>query len=247
MIIKCKANELGFNVDGKVITNDVAPIEHNDRTFLPIRFIAEQFGWLVNYDAISRIVTIADIKTRFNTIDETAIDFGMYANCTSIARFQEFGAYVYKDNDGYYWADVKLGTPERQQVIIDATKARKCCAILHTHGGTAGGASCNNFSTGDKKTAKKYKKPMYMCSPVGDQWRYDYDKGNGGTVTKIGEAPIDWKFENFCISVGSKSYSESKTNFLDYFNGRYRPLGTSVPCGYIFDYYNQMFLLGDKY
>lgn len=247
MEIKCKANNRNFNIDGKNVTNDVAPIEYNDRTFLPIRFVAEQFGWLVNYNDTSHVITISDVKTRFNTMNEAAIDFGMYANCASIARFQEFGAYLYQDDDGYYWSDVALGTPEQQQVIIDSTKARKCCAILHTHGGTAGGASCNNFSTGDKKTAKKYGKPMFMCSPVGEQWRYDCDLGNGGKVTHIGFAPIDWKFENFCIGINKRNYDTSKKEFLEYFNGKYRPLANYIRNGYIFDYYNNMFLLGDKY
>lgn len=247
MIIKCKANNEIFNINGENIFNDVPPLNINDRTYLPIRFIAEQMGMYVDYNATTQIVTISDIKSRFNTLDEAAIDFGMYANCASIARFQEFGAYAYQDRDGYYWDDVALGTPEQQQVIIDATKARKCCAILHTHGGTAGGASCNNFSTGDKKTARKYKKPMFMCSPVGDQWRFDYDKGNGGSVTHIATAPIDWKHEAFCTSVGSVDYNSSKEVFLKYFNGQYKPIADHIKQGYIFDYYNQMFLNGDLY
>lgn len=247
MIIKCKANDKIFEVNGEGIFNDVPPLNINDRTYLPIRFIAEQMGMYIDYNVTTKVVTVSDVKTRFNNLNEAAIDFGMYTNCASIARFQEFGAYIYQDEDGYYWDDVTLGTPEHQQVIIDATKARKCCAILHTHGGTAGGASCNNFSTGDKNIARKYKKPMFMCSPIGDQWRFDYDKGNGGKVTQIGYAPIDWKFENFCTSLGKRNYETAKNDFINYFGGKYKPIADEFENGYIFDYYNQMFLHNHLY
>ena len=88
---------------------------------------------------------------------------------------------------------------------------------------------------------------MFMCSPVGDQWRFDYDKGNGGSVTHIGTAPIDWKHEVFCKSVGSVDYCSSKENFLKYFNGQYKSIADHIKQGYIFDYYNQMFLNEDLY
>ncbi len=247
MQIKCKAGSNIFEVNGVSVTNDVAPFEKNDRTFLPIRFIAENMGLYVGYDDKTGIVTVSDVKTHFDTVDKCAIDFGMYANCASIARFQEFGAYIYQDSNGYYWDDVALGTPEQQQVIIDANKARKCCAILHTHGGTAGSSEGNHFSTGDKKTAKKYKKPIFMCSPVGDQWRFDYDKGRGGSVTHIAAAPIDWKHEDFCKSVVNVDYYSSKEAFLKYFSGRYKPIANHIKQGYIFDYYNQMFLNNESY
>ena len=67
-------------VDGKPVTNDVAPFEKDNRTFVPIRFIAENMGLYVDYDDKTGIVTIANRKKYFNTVDECAIDFGMYAN-----------------------------------------------------------------------------------------------------------------------------------------------------------------------
>ena len=89
MIIKCKAINEIFNINGEDIFNDVPPLNINDRTYLPVRFIAEQMGMYVDYNATTQIVTISDIKSRFNTLDEAAIDFGMSANCASIARFQQ--------------------------------------------------------------------------------------------------------------------------------------------------------------
>lgn len=37
-------------MNGASVTNDVAPLEKNDRTFLPIRFIAENMGLYVDYE-----------------------------------------------------------------------------------------------------------------------------------------------------------------------------------------------------
>ena len=47
-------------LNGRLITNalDVAPIIINDRTFLPIRYIAEALHGTVNWDETSQTVTI---------------------------------------------------------------------------------------------------------------------------------------------------------------------------------------------
>ena len=60
-------------MDGANITNDVAPIEKNDRTFLTIRFIAENMGLYVDYDGKTGIVTVADRKKYFDTVDELSL------------------------------------------------------------------------------------------------------------------------------------------------------------------------------
>lgn len=234
-------------MNGANITNDTAPIEKNDRTFLPIRFIAENMGMYVDYEEKSGIVTVSDVKTHFDTVDKCAANFGMYANCASIAMYKELGAYVFEDENGYYWDGLKIGQKDRQELCIDSALARKCKAILHTHGGTAGGAANNHFSTGDKKAAKKYDKPIYMCSPVGEQLKYEPDVGKGGKTTCVGFAPIDWKHEKFVTDLGYRSYETAKTDFLNYFGGRYRPIAGDCKFGYIFDYYNFMFLNGEKY
>ena len=233
-------------VDGKPVTNDVAPFEKDDRTFVPIRFIAETMGFFVDYDEVSKVVTISDTKPYFNTIDECALDFGMYTNCASIALYRELGAYVFKNDKGYYWTGLKIGKKDRQELYIDANLARQSVAILHTHGGTAGGAANNHFSTGDKKVSKKYSKPIYMCSPVGEQWCYT-PNNHGGEVNHIGFAPIDWKFEDFCKSINKRDYNMSKELFCNYFSGKYKYIADVMPGGYILDYYNRMFLANDKY
>lgn len=247
MRINLKSNNKTFMVDGKPVTNDVAPFEKDNRTFVPIRFIAENMGLYVDYDDKTGIVTIANRKKYFNTVDECAIDFGMYANCASIALYREFGAYVFEDENGYYWDGLEIGKKDMQNVAINEIFARKCIAILHTHGGTAGGASNNHFSTGDKKIASKYKKPIYLCSPVGEQLKYEPNVGRGGKTTRVGFAAIDWKYENFCTELGYRNYETAKTDFLSYFGGKYRPVVDDCKFGYMFDYYNQMFLANDKY
>lgn len=247
MQIKCKAGSNIFEVNGENITNDVAPFEKNDRTFLPIRFIAENMGFYVDYDDKTGIVTVANRKKYFNTVDECAIDFGMYANCASIALYREFGAYVFEDENGYYWDGLEIGKKDMQNVSTNADYARACVAMLHTHSGTAGGASNNHFSTADQKIASKFKKPIYLCSPVGEQLRYEPDVGRGGRVTCVGYAPIDWKHEDFCTDLGYRNYETAKNDFLSYFGGKYRPIADSCKFGYIFDYYNYMFLNNENY
>ncbi len=51
-------NERFVDVGGKLVTNDVAPIIYNDRTMLPARFVAENLGATVGWDAAERKVTI---------------------------------------------------------------------------------------------------------------------------------------------------------------------------------------------
>ncbi|MBO5408830.1 MAG: copper amine oxidase N-terminal domain-containing protein [Clostridia bacterium] len=46
------------NVNGETVTNDAAPIIVNDRTMLPIRFVAEQFGATVGWIGETRTVTV---------------------------------------------------------------------------------------------------------------------------------------------------------------------------------------------
>ena len=57
-------------LDGEIVILDVAPIIINDRTYLPIRFIAEGFGWDVNWNESTQEVTI--VKT-INDVTETEV------------------------------------------------------------------------------------------------------------------------------------------------------------------------------
>ena len=56
--------EADATINGETVTNDVAPVIVNDRTMLPIRFVAEAFGATVEWDEEIRAVnvTLGDVK-----------------------------------------------------------------------------------------------------------------------------------------------------------------------------------------
>lgn len=65
VIIDCQGKGFEFiigsrevKVDGKAYYLDVAPYAHNNRTFVPLRFIAEQLGAVVGWNSWKREVTI---------------------------------------------------------------------------------------------------------------------------------------------------------------------------------------------
>lgn len=51
-------NQRVASVFGKPVINDVAPIIRNERTMLPLRFVAENLGATVTWDAAAQQVTI---------------------------------------------------------------------------------------------------------------------------------------------------------------------------------------------
>ena len=55
-------------INGSSVKNDVAPIIRDDRTFTPSRFVAEQLGAKVAWDAADRIVTITSGSTTIKLI-----------------------------------------------------------------------------------------------------------------------------------------------------------------------------------
>lgn len=58
MIIKLQIDSKIAVVDGKEIELDTTPIIHNDRTLVPLRFIAEQLGCKVEWDSVTQEITI---------------------------------------------------------------------------------------------------------------------------------------------------------------------------------------------
>ena len=55
-------------VNGETKTNDVAPVIVNDRTMLPIRFIAEALGAEVEWDEATRTVTVSIEDTKISVV-----------------------------------------------------------------------------------------------------------------------------------------------------------------------------------
>ena len=56
-------NSLTAYVNGEAKTLDAAPVIKNDRTMLPVRFVAENLGAEVLWDAATQTVTIKSLTT----------------------------------------------------------------------------------------------------------------------------------------------------------------------------------------
>ena len=83
-------------VNGKTVQNDVAPLIKNDRTMMPIRFIAESLGADVEWDPDFRIVTVTlDKKQVVIRIDsDTAYINGIIYNLDSPAFISNDRTYI---------------------------------------------------------------------------------------------------------------------------------------------------------
>lgn len=55
--------ELKINVNGKNINSDVKPYIKNGRTMVPVRFVSEELGLNISWDASARKVTVKDNST----------------------------------------------------------------------------------------------------------------------------------------------------------------------------------------
>lgn len=88
---------------------DVAPFLKDSRTFVPIRFVAEGMGYNVDWDELTKTVSIYGRRKYFDTMDDAAYDWAMHFNAMSIAIFKEMGGVIYKNDKGYYWEGVKIG------------------------------------------------------------------------------------------------------------------------------------------
>ncbi|MCL2839100.1 MAG: copper amine oxidase N-terminal domain-containing protein [Oscillospiraceae bacterium] len=71
-----------ITVNGVRTTMDVAPVIVSDRTLVPVRFISEAFGYDVEWDGVSRIVSIdslvidnevSDVINREDLLDEDLV------------------------------------------------------------------------------------------------------------------------------------------------------------------------------
>lgn len=245
MEIKLRINSKHITVDGATLQNDVAPTILNDRTMVPLRVIAELLGYNVTWDPKEKEVTVFDRVKYFKTVDDCAIDFYMCFNAMSIGIFREMGATVKKCDKGFYWTGVCIGNPEDvPEYKFDFDGA---VAILHTHGGS-GGAK-NTISPKDRALAKKRKMPIYMCSPVGQCWKYYPDDErklkSSATVLFYDKAPVDLRCLEHLEKEGYKGLAKNIIEFKKYFP-KYYDL-KDEPYGHIADYYNKMFAKGEVY
>lgn len=236
MIIKMLANNKVFEVNGKKIENDVAPLEIKDRTFVPIRFVSENFGLNVDYDEETEVVTIYSRKKYFKTIEDCAYDWAMHFNAPSIAMFKEFAGIIHLCNNGYYWDDVVVGRDK--EVNITAPDIRKGVAFIHSHSG--GKPSMTDTMTkADKDLANTAKRPCYMVDSGGCLHVYDATATDrkAKQQKKVRDGlPVDGKYVDMTASA---------ENMRKYFKN-YHDLA-EYEIGYVADFYNKMYMAGVCY
>lgn len=88
MVLVSGKTDIRLFVDGKDITDLAAPVIENDRSLVPIRFIAEALGAEVSWDDINRSVTIVlGSKSLFLKIDSFIVKYnnGEFYNLSDVA------------------------------------------------------------------------------------------------------------------------------------------------------------------
>lgn len=191
MTIKLKIGDKNAYVNGEQKTLDVIPFTKNGRTLVPLRFIAEAFGFEVAWDDKTKEITITDgiiskHKSRFKTVDECAIDFAMCYNALSIGLEREISAVITEDKDGYYYTNVYIGTEDANVI---QKKGVKYVSDIHTHGSAGGYKAFDKFSSSDIKSTIKRGADSYLVSPYGNVQKYMVKEGKSIIVSK--DVPFD--------------------------------------------------------
>ena len=123
-MIKLKIGSKLAEVDGLTVCLDVAPFVKADRTFVPVRFIAETLGQPVDWDEGTQTVTIGEKTRYFRTADQCAVDWAMRYNNLSIRTAQ--GACklnLQRAKKGYYYTEPNTGTSNNSVPSVMAAKA----------------------------------------------------------------------------------------------------------------------------
>lgn len=235
-MIKLKIGSRILNKDGQITTMDAEPFLKNSRTFVPLRFIAEAFGKVVEWNNDTQEVTVYDRKKYFETADDCAFDWAMYWNAMSIALFKEMGAIIYKDDNGYYWDDIKISTVDDKELSWNLPKVRKGVAFIHSHGGGEHW-STKSMSKGDFDSAKDCKRPLYMVDSGGCLWVYDPSEDKPKQKLVREGAPKDTRWMDIKASAELQS---------EYFSTGYHSLD-EYEHGFKADYYNKLHMKGLNY
>lgn len=95
-------NNKNINVDGQSKTTDVAPALYNNRTYVPIRFISENFGINVDWDNENRTVVLENNKYS-NLSKEENEYLNTISNYTKITedKFNEIKSYFFENASKY--------------------------------------------------------------------------------------------------------------------------------------------------
>jgi len=89
-------------------------------------------------------------RVRFDTLDEAAMAWGEMFGQLSIADRREWGAWLYRDEVGYYWGELIVGSARSLTGFWydRGTDRTNAVGWIHTHGSNAGRVDLN-FSAGD--------------------------------------------------------------------------------------------------
>ena len=111
-------NDKNINVDGKTKITDVAPTLYNNRTYVPIRFISENFGVDVKWDNDSRTVVLENEKYSNLTSEENEYlnNISKYTKITQ-AKFEEIKSYFYENASKYSKDEIKAKFDELSSEI----------------------------------------------------------------------------------------------------------------------------------
>jgi len=233
-MIKLKIGNKNINVDGVNFEMDVAPFLNDSRTFVPLRFVAEGMGHNVLWLNDTQEVVVYDRKKYFDTVNACAYDWAIHWNCLSIALFKELSGVIYKDDNGYYWDNVRMSKADNKDVVFNAVEVKKGVAFIHSHGG---GEHWNtkSMSKTDTNMSKTYNRRLYMVDSGGCLWFYD---------------PTEEKPKQTLVAEGlpkdSKYYNIDNANMQEYFTTGYHDLN-DFDFGFKADYYNKLYMNGEKY
>lgn len=233
-MIKLKIGSRILNKDGQITTMDAEPFLKNSRTFVPLRFIAEAFGKVVEWNNDTQEVTVYDRRKYFETADACAYDWSMYWNCYSLASAREISGIISKDENGYYWDNIIIGQPETYQVAFDLVRARKGVAIIHSHS-TEQPTKTDGLGADDIKISNKYNMPIYMVNSSGDLYLYN-PKDRKENRVRDG-LPCDARHLDIAKSAEAQR---------DYFQNGYSCLDEYKE-GYKADYFNKLHMKGKNY
>jgi hypothetical protein len=87
-VLKLTVGSTTLEVNGQAVTMDVAPFLENGRTWVPVRFVAERLGADVQWDPISKGVTITQTDVTIELVlDSTTIRVNGHATGMDVAPF----------------------------------------------------------------------------------------------------------------------------------------------------------------
>lgn len=235
MIIKLKIGSASISVDKLKKQIDVSPFIKNDRTFVPVRFIAEAFGYNVDWNEKTEEVTITDdyASKYFETEDACAIDWAMRFNNLSIGFHKELGSSIYLTDKGYYYTFPNIGTSNN--VVPSTQGSKNRVAIIHSHASTGNGTQkANKLSSSDINAANTWKCDNYAATPCGYMEVYRY-------ATKKCE-PVSYKipYDRRALKKLKNNWGYKNIEENDKFFKEYGITKVSVEA----DFYNKLFLDG---